>query len=307
MTSPKQVLVSLSICLTIMMGCNESAAETGKKLNTKQGSLSIGLVPELNIFKQLERYEPLGNYLSKKTGLKIELRIFTRHGDIIDGFVGGDLDAAFLGSFTYALVHSKMPVDAIARPENVLGKSTTHGLIFVRKDSGIRNVNDMKGKTLAFVDKATTAGYLFPIAYLKEYGIDDPHTYFNEIYFTGTYQDAVYDVVDKKADISAVKNTVIKSLAAGDSRIKNELVFLAKSVEMPDNSLVVRKELDDAIKTQLKSILLNMHLEPDGKNVLKDFGAKRFIETSAEDYAGLYRHLQKLHLNLSTYVYSKEP
>ncbi len=56
------------------------------------------------------------------------------------------MDGAFLGSFTYALAHAKLGLEVIARPELVDGTSTYHGLIFVRKDSGIKTIKDMKGK-----------------------------------------------------------------------------------------------------------------------------------------------------------------
>jgi len=303
MSYAKQMLVALAFCLALIAGCNEPGVETQTESDTQQGLLSIGLVPELNIFKQIERYEPIADYLSNKIGFKIKLRVFARHGDIIQGFADEGLDAAFVGSFAYALAHASVGVEAIAREENMLGKSTSHGLIFVRKDRPIKNLNDMQGKIFVLVDRATTAGYLFPLAYFKKYGIRDPNPFFKEAYFSGTYQDAVYDVLDKKADAGATKDTVIKRLAEVDGRVKNELVFLARSSEMPDNCLVVRNTLDNAVKAQLKKILLNLHLDPHAKKILRDFGAKRFVETSDYDYADLYKYLQDLGIDLSTYNY----
>ena len=55
----------------------------------------------------------------------------------------------------------------------------------------------MKGKTFAFVDKATTAGYLLPLAYFKHNGINDYNKFFKKTYFTGTHEDAIYDVLNK--------------------------------------------------------------------------------------------------------------
>jgi len=301
MSCAKQVLVALAFCLALIAGCNEPGVETQTDDDTQQGLLSIGLVPELNIFNQIERYEPIADYLSKKIGFKIKLRVFARHKDVIRAFADEGLDAAFLGSFAYVLAHSNFGVEAIAREENMLGKSTSHGLIFVRKDRPIKDANDMKGKIFVMVDRATTAGYLFPLAYFKKYGIGDPKLFFKEAYFSGTYQSAVYDVLDKKADAGATKDTVIKRLAEVDNRVKNELVFLAKSSEMPDNCLAVRNTLDKAVKARLKKNLLNLHLDPGADKILRDFGAKRFVETSDFDYADLYRYLQELEIDLSTY------
>jgi phosphonate transport system substrate-binding protein len=301
MSYAKQMRVALAFCLALIIGCNESATETRTDQDSPKGLLSIGLVPELNIFNQIERYEPIADYLSKKMGFNIRLRVFARHGDVVRAFADEGLDAAFVGSFAYVLAHANVGVQAIAREESMLGKSTSHGLIFVRKDRPIKDLNDLKGKIFVLVDRATTAGYLFPLAYFNSFGIQEPELFFGETYFSGTYQGAVYDVLDKKADAGATKDTVIKRLAEVDSRVKNELVFLARSSEVPDNCLVVRNTLDKAIKAQVKKILLNLHLDPDADPILRDFGAKRFVETSDHDYADLYRYLQDLGIDLSTY------
>ncbi|MCJ7618064.1 MAG: phosphate/phosphite/phosphonate ABC transporter substrate-binding protein [Desulfobacterales bacterium] len=269
-------------------------------------TLHLGLIPEHDIFHQLERYEPLADYLSKKIQANINLVILTRYGNIVDNFVSGGLDAAFFGSFTYTLAHSKLGVEVIARPENNLGISEYYGIIFVRKVSGIRSIKDMKGKILACVDKATTAGYLFPMAYFKKNGIADYKRFFKETYFTGTHEDAIYDVLDGKAHIGSAKNTVFLRAADLDPRINNELDIIAESSKVPENGLAVRKDLDESLKKKLKEALLNMDKESDGIKVLNDFGVKRFIETSDIDYVNVYKLLNHIGIKLSTYEYMNE-
>src|SRR4030066_1046841 len=133
--------------------------------------LTIGLIPEQNVFNQVARYKPLGEYVEKKTGVKIKFTIFSRYGNIIENFYKKKLDGAFWGSFTGAMAIKQLDIQFLARPVNPDGNSTYHGYIFVRKNSSIKDVADMKGKTIVFVEKATTAGYIFPIAYFKEHGI----------------------------------------------------------------------------------------------------------------------------------------
>jgi len=299
-----KILISACLCLAIVMVCSQTEAKT--EVMGRQTVLTIGLIPERNIFQQLERYEPLADYISKKTGINIKLKVLTRYGNIVENFVSAHMDAAFFGSFTYTLAHSKLGVEAIARPEDHNGHSTYYGLIFVRKDSGIKSIKEMQGKSFAFVDKATTAGYLLPLAYFKEHGVEDYKTFLNETYFTGTHQDAIYDVLNKKTDIGAAKNTMFYRLAADDSRITEELVILSRSPDVPENGLAVRKDLDESIKHKLKKALIDMHADPEGINVLKKFGAKRFIETSNDDYASVYRYAREIGLNLSTYDYINE-
>lgn len=293
------------VCLLALLGCSrqEPAPPPRKAAETK---LLIGLIPEQNIFKQMERYEPLAEYLYRKTGAKMSLKILPRYGNIIENFQSSGLDGAFFGSFTYALVHAKAGVEVLARPVALDNTSTYHGLIFVRKDRGIRTARDMKGKRFAFVDKATTAGYLLPLEYFHDHGIPDYKGYLKEAYFTGTHEDAVYDVLNGKADIGAAKNTVFNRLAKENPRIGKELVVLARSPDVPENALALRKGLEGPVRSRLKEALLNMHTDPDGKQVLERFGALRFIETTDEDYAVVVKYAEHNGLNLSTYDYKND-
>ncbi|MGO9612701.1 MAG: phosphate/phosphite/phosphonate ABC transporter substrate-binding protein [Dissulfurispiraceae bacterium] len=307
----RKIAAMLLLSLVLVMSCAKS--DTGLSKSQKSGGnigdktqLIIGLVPERNIFAQVERFKPLAEYLSKKIGLKVTLKIVPEYGDIIRDFVPLNLDGAFFGSFTYALAHARLGLEVLARPENLKGVSTYFGVIFVRRDSRIRTIKDMKGKRFAFVDKATTAGYLLPLAYFKQNGIKNYKAYFKETYFTGTHEDAIMDVLNKRADIGAAKNTEFDRMASADRRIKNELVILVSSPEVPENALAVRKDLDLTIKTRLKEALLRMNDEPEGREVLEKLGDRRFIETIEKDYEPVFKYAKDIGLDLATFDYMKE-
>jgi len=265
--------------------------------------LNIGLIPEQNVFKQFKRYEPLGKYIEKKTGTKIKFTILSRYGNIIESFHRKKMDGAFWGSFTGAMAIKKLGIQPIARPINLDGTSTYQGYIMVHKDSGIKNINDMKGKSVAFVEKATTAGYIFPMAYFKENGIEDIDKYFSEYYFTGSHDAAIHALLNKKVDIACAKNTIYEILAREDPRIKDKLVIIARSPDVPSNGLGLRKEIAYGVKEELRSALLNMHIDPDGKEVLRKFGVKRFINTSKDDYSPIFKIAERAGINLKKYDY----
>lgn len=300
----KRIFFVFCICMAFLAGCKKAETTTPSPPAAEaRKSILIGLIPEQNLFKQLDRYKPLAAYLSRKVGVNIRLTVLPRYGNIIDNFVSSGMDGAFFGSFTYALAHSKLGVEVLARPEAEDGTSTYYGLIFVRKDSGITEAGDMRGKRFAFVDKATTAGYLLPLAYFKEHGIKDYRSFLGETYFTGTHEDAIYDVLNRRADIGAAKNTVYQRVAESDSRIMEQLMVLAKSPEVPENGLAVRANLDEGLKRKIKETLLDMHKDPEGRRVLEGFGAKRFIPTTANDYQPVFDYARKVNLDLHTYNY----
>jgi len=298
-------IISILACLMFLSGCSNDRSKPEPKVQKETGTLLIGLVPEQNLFDQLDRYQLISDYLNKKTGIHIQFKVFTRYGNAIDDFEKLHLDGAFLGSFSYVLAHLKLGLDVIARPQDIDGSSTYSGLIFVRKDSGIKGVNDMKGKSFAFVDKATMAGYLLPLAYFKKNGIQDYKMFFKETYFAGSHDNAIYDVLNKRADMGAAKNTSFFRLAEKDVRVGNELQIIERSPEVPENALALRRDLDGAIKKKIRDALLDMNEYPDGAMILNKFGAKKFIETFDDDYTILYKYAEEIGVNLSTFEYNK--
>lgn len=301
----KRLFAAFLFCLLILAGPALGWAQHPRP-GVQKGSLTIGLAPEQNIFKLIERYTPLAEYLSGKIGMKIKLKALFRYGNATHNFVSGELDGAFFGSFAYVLVHKKIGLEALARPEKEDGSSTYHGLIFVRTDSGIRSAKDMAGKRFVFVDQGTTAGFLVPLEYFKRQGVENYKAYLKEVYYAGTHEDAVYDVLNKRADIGAAKNTVFDRLAAADMRISRDLKILTKSSEVPENGLALRKDVDASIRASLLEALLNMHQNPAGQIVLKNFGARRFIRTADKEYDPVIRMSERAGLNLAEYDFAKD-
>lgn len=290
----------ICLCVFLAAGCSrEKSGSLKSKPQSHRREILIGLVPEQDIFKQVERYEPLARYLASQVGagVDVKLMVVPRYEQIISNFLSQKMDAAFFGSFTYILAHAEIGVQAIARPVGLDGSSTYRGLIFVRKDSSIRSIQEMRGKRFAFVDQYTTAGYLLPLAYFKKEGVDY-RTYLKESYFAGTHEDAIYDVLERKADIGAAKSTVFNRLKANDARVGKELMILAESPEVPENSLALRKDLDGSLKEKIKTALLTMQNSPEGAKILQEFGARRFIETTDGDFRPVYEYAREIGIPL---------
>jgi len=266
--------------------------------------VKIGLVPEVSVFEQVKRYEHLTSYLTKKTGIKIVVSIVKNYGDIVDLFYGLELDGAFLGSLTALIADRKLEVEPVARPVYPDGKSTSRSYILVRKDRGLRSIRDLKGGVVAFVDKASTTGYIFLIAYLREKGINSVSTYFGEYFYTGSHDAAIKSVLEGGADITAVKDRVYRMAVYRDHRIADKLMVIARSEEFPSNALWLSKHLDKGIRERIKKALIGMSNDREGKEALRMFGAKGFIETRYDDYKNVLILLRKAGIkDLRTYDY----
>lgn len=295
------IFMGLTLVMALSFGGAACAAE-----EVWPDHILVGIIPEVNIFKQRERYEHLADYLTRKTGVKVRLTSLGGYGNVFVKFGKSRMDGAFFGSFTGALAYQRLDVEPIARPVTPDGRSTYHGLLFVRKDSGIRSVADMKGKVMAFVDKASSCGYLFPMAYFRKNGITDANTLFSEVFFAGSHDVAVEAILSGNADVGVAKNTVFDQMAADRPRIREELVVLAESPEYPSHGFFLRRTLPPDLRMTLKAALLNMENDVEGQDALKEFGALRFVDADAKrDYRGIFDTAREAGIDLRTFDYQE--
>ncbi len=247
--------------------------------------LTIGLVPEQNVFEQLKRYKPLGAYLGVRMDCDVEFVIFSGYSTVLKAIRDGTVDGAFLGSFATALAIEKLGVEPLARPVWLDGSASYRGLILVRKEAGIHSVKQMKGRRLVFVDSMTFGGYIFPLAYLRRHGVEDPETYFQSSYFAGSHDAAIQSLLDGKAEVGCSKNTIFFRQAKEKPEIMKSLEVLAESPEVPSNALAVRKDLPDSLRSAIRATLMEMENRAAGRKVLSEFGALRFMATTKGDYS----------------------
>ncbi len=299
-------IINFRVSKFILITLFTIAVATLPSLSHGKDKLIIGLIPEMNVFIQQQRFQPLADYLTQKLGVKVELTMLSRYGNIVHRLRDAKVDAAFLGSFTGTLSISQLGVEPLARPVNLDGTSTYLGYIFVRKDSGIRTVADMKGKTMAFVERATTAGYIFPLAYFKRNGVKDHTKYFKEFFFSGSHDAAVDAVFRGEADIGAAKNTIFDFYMETNPKAKDEILILESSPKVPSNGLCVIPTMDPSLKKKIKHILLNLDKDPDGQPVLKKLRAIRFVETRKEDYQPVVDLSTEAGISLKDYQYENK-
>ena len=294
------LVIILSTLLSFSTVPDCYGAETQMQTDATR-TLRLLLVPEKNTFEQQRRYKYITDYLSRKIGMNVLVEMMPNYGEITLAFQHGDADAGFFGSFSYLLTHARAGIEPIARPVWLDNSSTYRGFIFVRKDSGIETVKDMKNKSLVLVDKATTAGYIFQRFYFKYYGINNMEDYFSRIAFARSHDAAAWAVYTGEADIGGAKNHIFNSLKEEYPDFKEQMVVLAESPEVPSNGLAVSKDLNPALKLRLKTLLLTLHETEAGREVLKNFGALKFIETTDNDYAVLYNMVKELGIDLNNY------
>ena len=308
MTSGQRIYAALSLCVILftflpLFPLSDSHGIESLESADDGRTLRLLIVPEKNTFEQRRRYKYITEYLSRKMDMNVTLEIMANYGEISVAFEEGRADAGFFGSFSYVLTHVKSGIEPLVRPEWLDGTSTYRGYIFVRKDSGIETVEDMRNKSLVLVDRATTAGYIFQRYYLKYYGINRMEDYFSRISFARSHDASAWAVYSGEADIGGAKNHIFHNLQEKYPDFNKQMLVLAESPEVPSNGLAVRKDLNPALKLRLKTLLLGLHETDEGKKVLQNFEARRFVETSDDDYVVVYNMVKELGIDLTHYSF----
>ena len=263
----------------------------------KTKALTIALIPEKNESDQRRRYRHLSSYLADKLGIRVRLNVVA-YDQMLKTLANGEAQAGFFGSYGYVLAHSQTGVIPLARPVWQDGTSTYAGLIVVRKDANIRTVADMKNSKLVLVSKATTAGYVFPKAHLLKNGVSDIETYFSSVVYGGSHENAAWAVYSREADVGAVKNHIFNNLKNDAHGFAEQMMVLATSKAVPSNSFGVIPTLEPRLRKTIQELLLNMHLDPHGREQLTKFGARKFIVTSDDHYQPCYEMLENAGLDL---------
>ena len=192
------LIVSLALLLVILTGC-QTIEE--KKV------LKMGLIPADDADEMLRNYEPIKKYLSEKLGMEVEIQVTSDYTAAIEAMRAKHIDMAWFGPFSYILAAEQAGAEAIVNGfRRDTKKATYKSIIITRADSGIKALDDLKGRTFAFVDPASTSGYLIPRKMLIENGID-PDNDFSTMYYAGSHNSVELAVKNGKVDAGADSDT----------------------------------------------------------------------------------------------------
>ena len=199
-------------------------------------------------------YRPLAQFLAARLGRKVELRTVDTWEGLAKSLANGETDIALLGPWGYVLANNEAGAQAVS---TILydGKPEYFGIIITHPDSGIRSMADLKGKTFAFGDKGSTSGYLVPLHYFMQQGID-PERYFSKVVYTkhqAIETQVTAGVLDAGADYNRNRNAMIEAGLIKADRS----VILWQSPPLPNDAVAISRKLaaDSALVGALQAAL----------------------------------------------------
>jgi len=173
--------------------------------------IRLAVMPRLSAVELNKMYGPLVSYLSRETGEKVVL-VVPRDFEAFKSMVqSGQVELAFPNPLIYVQLRKTVAIEALALAAEPKAGTRFRGLIIARTDSGIKNLRDLKGKRLIFVDKDSAAAYVFQMLLLSKAGVD-PAKDFTRLPFAGTQDNVTRAVFNKAADAGGIREDDLEKM-----------------------------------------------------------------------------------------------
>jgi len=270
------------LCLLFLFGLAQfGLAQPGQT----QQVLRVSAIPDESPTELLRKFRPLGAYLEKELGMKVNWTPVNDYPAVVEGLAGGKIDLAWLGGFTFVQARLRtgnaIPVAQRVEDEKFIS------YYIVPAASAAKSLQDLKGKTFAFGSPSSTSGHLMPRFFLLKEGIN-PDKDFARIAFSGAHDATVAFVASGRAGAGVLNSSVFDRLIEkGDANAK-AVRILAKTPPYYDYNWTVRGDLAPALVKKLTDAFLK--LDPKNhkhKEILDLQRATRFIATKPENYKGI--------------------
>ncbi len=243
---------------------------TAAGLASAKDQLTIGLIPSEDSQAMIEASKQVLSTLESRLGMPVVPFVATDYNGIIEALRAGKLDVAYLGPFSYVLATSVANVEAFAvAVTRKTGQSAYKSVIVARKDSGIRELADLKGRTFAFVDPSSASGHLFPKAGLEQAGFV-PAQLFSRVIFSGSHDASILAVENRKVDAAAVADRIFASAVSKGLVKQDDFQMVWSSRPIPESPMVWRKDLDPALQQKVASALASIKDVPWGDQGVLD-------------------------------------
>jgi len=272
---------STVICLSLALALFAQSVWAAQALK----ELRISAIPDENPQEMLRIYQPFADYLSKEIGIPVKFTPVVDYAATVEGLAANRLDLVWYGGLTsvQAARQAKGAKRIIMRKEDAEFKSH----FISRKDSGIKTLKDLKGKTFAFGSVSSTSGHLMPRYYLIKSGIN-PEKDFAKFSFSGAHDATAAWVEAGQVDAGALNFLVWNKLIETKKIDSNKVGIFWTTPPYADYVWTVRGGVDNATIDKIKKAFLKLdYSNPADRKLLDLHRTKGYIPAKDEDWKGI--------------------
>jgi phosphonate transport system substrate-binding protein len=278
----------------LMGGCTKERGELGSEKNP----IKFFFVPSVDSKRLMEQAKIVENYLHANTPYKFTVAVPSSYVAVVEAFGTKRADVASLNTFGYLLANEKYQTEArLIVIRN--GQETYQAQIITRNDSDIKKLEDINGKKFAFVDPASTSGYLLPAKLFADKGIKPKETIFAQ-----KHDNVIMMVHQKQVDAGATFYSPPEKGQIQDARrlVKTQIPNVEKEIRIvelteaiPNDPIVFRKDMPEEMKLKIIAALQAFMKTEEGKKALyESYTITDFKLTSDAGYDGVREMLKKL-------------
>ncbi len=236
--------------------------------------LRIGVTGPENAAARTGRLEQYRKLLQDRLGIPVSFVEATDYDGVVQAMASKQIELGITGASAYAAMYDETHgnVEPLVTNRETDGSLGYYAALFVRADSPYKTLADLKGHTIAYPDPNSTSGYLFPRAFMRQRGLD-PDTYFSKSGFAGGHNQAVIAVLKKQYDAGLTWTSGIGDPKEGYSRGTFRIMMGTKPPQLdmmdlrvielfgpiPNGPTVIRKDLPQELKDELRGILTTLH------------------------------------------------
>ncbi|NVN89657.1 MAG: PhnD/SsuA/transferrin family substrate-binding protein [Desulfuromonadales bacterium] len=210
---------------------------------------------------------------------KGEPRIYDTLGEMATDLKNGKLDAVGMPPDEFMELRKRVPIDPIliTTPNNGFD---TELLLLVRKDSGIRSVRELRGRSLVMPlrnPRCLNMSVAWLETLLIEEGGRNIASYFSSVKETRTTANAVMPVFFRQADACLMTRQVLDLACELNPQIARELVVIARQEKLSQGIIAVDHRLSEEIREKIRQSFLNLHQTTEGKQLLMLFKVRKLM------------------------------
>jgi len=240
--------------------------------------LRVALLPDENASTIIQNAQPLKKYLEDVLKKPVEIIVATDYSSMIEAMRFGRIEVAYFGPFSYVLAKSKAKEIEPFAVGVERGKPFYNSIVIANADGPVKSVEDIKGKSFAFGDQASTSSHLAPRTLLAKQGLIGDKDY--KVVHLGKHDAVARAVAAGQVPAGALSEAIYRVLVAEKRVDPAKLRELALSPPIPNYPMTMQGYL----APQLKESIRKAFLELNDPVILKLFRVEKLAPATDKDY-----------------------
>ncbi|MFV2070555.1 MAG: phosphate/phosphite/phosphonate ABC transporter substrate-binding protein [Pirellulales bacterium] len=253
-------------------------------------SLTFAMVPTEETVAELELYKPVTDRMARLTGKKIQFFMPTSYASVVEGLLGGFVDVAVLGPYSYVIANGKDPsIEVFAtyakKPGYLQEEGPGYRAALVSKaGSKFTDIDSLKGATIGLTDPGSTSGNLMPRVVFGDIVGMDIEKYFGKVVYTGSHELSTVAVAQGKVDAAFVATHRFDNVIDKGEVKLEDFNVLWQSDPIPQDPFVYRNTLCKDIRDKVAETFLGLKDQKDAAKFLANVKSNTFVPMSSKDY-----------------------